>query len=719
MSFIEKDYSKEFLANQLTKEELEKLYLNTYRCPFCYEIPLFEFTLDFNSPLYIKVICNCMTKDFELNHFLDIYGRDFRGNMQCNYCKEFASKTYLEYKFCLNCKEFFCSECAYLHVLKEEHYLINFQEIGTICPKHRLYYESFCKNCMKNICEDCYSKHNGHLIIKYNSLFLSEFEIKDLKKKHEDAVEIVYVKSVAVKEKFYNLLQNVDEFNKMYIFDLFNENKEKNASILEFFGKLYNIYEKAPHKTYNMILNIRNNINYDVSFHEDIDEKKYNNLDTNSILNNFYILAKDFCIAQKCRKFTEKSEKIVIKKTKKKTEKNIKIPEKIIKIEETDDLYKFVFSYSEKFLDLLNKIPPLKDGVDVIINSPYKYKNYIYFGEYKKLEMIPHGKGILFYRNGDHYYGYFQNGKKSKLGTYFFRKNLGYYKGEWLENKMNGYGIYYLKNKNIFYEGEFENNKKNGYGILTLNDGSKVYGYWKNNEILNIGKIITKKGEIYNGEIKNNKKEGCGYEYFPTYEKYEGFYSDNKFSFGIYHFFNGNKYYGNFKENKMHGFGTFRYISNEFYCGNFYLGKKQGAGRYYYSNGDIYEGFWFDDLRNGFGILKFKNGDNYTGEFIKDIKHGIGIFYKKKNGEYYIGEFEYNQKQGIGTIYNENCNYNYEGSMYKGIKEGLGIYKVGKLLYDGEFKNDLYNGCGRILEDGNMYVGIFKDGELKNSIQYI
>ena len=717
MSFIEKDYSKEHLMNQLTKDELEKLYFNTYRCPFCYEIPLFELTLDLNSPLYVKVTCNCMSKDFEISNFLEIYRKDFRNNIQCNYCKEFASKTYVKYKFCLNCNEFYCSECAHIHVIKEKHYFINFQEIGTICPEHRLYYQSFCKNCMKNICEDCCIAHNSHQIVKYESILLNDLELKELKLKHEEATNIVLVKDIKMKDAYYRLLQDVDEFNKKYIFNLFDENRTKNTYILEFFEMLFNVYEKKPHKTYNMILNIRNNINYDLSYRElDLDEENNTNTNINTILNNFYLFAKNHCIAKKCRKIIEKTEKVVVKKRKKEVEKIIKNPETIIKTEETDELYRFVFSNSEKFLNLLNKLPPLKDEIDVVLNSPYKFKNYIYFGEFKKDEMVPHGKGILYYRNGDHYYGYFQNGKKSKLGIYFFRKKIGYYKGEWEDNKMSGYGIYYLKNKNLKYEGQFKNNKKNGVGILTLNDGNKIQGAWINNEFCEIGQITTKKGQIYKGEIKNYKKDGNGYEYFPTYEKYIGLYSENKFSIGRYYFNNGNKYYGSFKDNKMHGFGKMKYPFNEFYSGNFFLGKKQGVGRYYYSNGDIYEGYWFDDLRNDFGILKFKNGDSYTGEFIKDIKHGIGIFYNEQNGDYYIGEFEYNQKQGIASIYNDNCNYEYEGCVSKGVKEGMGIYKNSKILYKGEFKNNLYNGYGKILNGGSMIEGIFKNGDVKKII---
>lgn len=62
----------------------------------------------------------------------------------------------------------------------------------------------------------------------------------------------------------------------------------------------------------------------------------------------------------------------------------------------------------------------LKDGIEVQIQRPFKYKNYIYFGEYQANEdLIPHGRGVLLYNNGDKYYGNFKNGKKDGIGVFF------------------------------------------------------------------------------------------------------------------------------------------------------------------------------------------------------------------------------------------------------------------------------------------------------------
>lgn len=87
----------------------------------------------------------------------------------------------------------------------------------------------------------------------------------------------------------------------------------------------------------------------------------------------------------------------------------------------------------------------------------YIWKNgSVYQGEFKDNDI--HGLGRYF--NGDLYIGYFNYGKKEGKGRYFWNldKNL---KGDW-------------------YEGEYKSDKKNGYGKIYWKDGSCFEGLWKN-----------------------------------------------------------------------------------------------------------------------------------------------------------------------------------------------------------------------------------------------
>ena len=148
MAFIEKKIRGTKLA-LVSPEEQIILYRKTFRCPTCYLIPSFSLNLDLDELLTVEVVCPCGTKELEINDFLNIYSKDFRGNLQCISCKEFATKNPTVFKYCLKCKEFYCGECQYEHMIKEEHSFINFKDVGTICNEHKIYYQSYCKNCKK------------------------------------------------------------------------------------------------------------------------------------------------------------------------------------------------------------------------------------------------------------------------------------------------------------------------------------------------------------------------------------------------------------------------------------------------------------------------------------------------------------------------------------------------------------------------------------------
>jgi len=62
------------------------------------------------------------------------------------------------------------------------------------------------------------------------------------------------------------------------------------------------------------------------------------------------------------------------------------------------------------------------------------------------------------------YRGYYQNGKPSGEGAYFW-ENGSYFKGAFLNGLRNGKGIWKRgPGKSDKYEGEYKNDKKCGYG---------------------------------------------------------------------------------------------------------------------------------------------------------------------------------------------------------------------------------------------------------------
>ena len=456
MAFNEKDELTKIKAITLSEEQQKALYANTFRCPICFTIPSFRLNLNYDILLTVNITCKCGMKELEINFFLNVYSKDFRGNIQCNDCKEFATKNSTLYVFCLKCEKFVCGECQFDHLTKEEHTCIPFKDVGAICPKHKIYYQAYCKNCEKDICKECYykKKHDGHQVSNYNSLLLSDFEMANISKNYDKALQTVLFEDTELKKTFNSLLKDEDKFIQNYIIELFDGNMQKNLYILQFFKHLLNLYNNSEHKTYNIIMNIRNNINFDTSSFEIKPDDKIN---SNTLLNKFYLYSKHHFIAKKPKPF--------------------KIP--LIK-SEMEEFYDKMIESIDLFKDFFNiKDSELKDkGKNIQIQSPVKYKNFIYFGEYiensvknknnetNDNKLIAHGRGILIYKNGDKYFGNFENGKKSKLGIYYFKSGAKY-KGYWVNNKLNGYGIYYYTNGNI-YGCYFKDNKRNSGGVLTI-----------------------------------------------------------------------------------------------------------------------------------------------------------------------------------------------------------------------------------------------------------
>jgi len=453
-------------------------------------------------------------------------------------------------------------------------------------------------------------------------------------------------------------------------------------------------------------------------------------MDHYTLLNKLYICSKNHCIAKKPLPFKPFKKAIIKSKT------DVIYAQMI----ENIDLFKHFFSIKESELK--------EKGKKIQIQSPFQYKDFVYFGEYIEIcenseniedykynkyneyskysefskysdyskynilsefnnsennnnnkinenKLIAHGRGILIYKNGNKYLGIFENGKKSKLGIYYF-KNGSKYKGYWENNKFNGYGIYYYANGTI-YEGYFKDNKRNGVGVVTIPNGDIYESIWNNGNISCIGKIIYKNGEIYEGYMKNYKKDSCGIINYPNGDLFIGIIFDDLLYFGTFSRKNGERYVGYFKNNKMNGYGKLKsFIKNEVYEGNFKDGIKQGIGKYFYSNGDTYKGYWLDNLRNGFGILKYNNGDWFEGIFIKDIRNGIGIFYEKKGEEYYYGEWVNDNKEGIATIYNPH--WNYIGAVKNGIRLGLGFLFYYQNVYIGRFKDNMLDDEGTIIK---------------------
>ena len=137
-----------------------------------------------------------------------------------------------------------------------------------------------------------------------------------------------------------------------------------------------------------------------------------------------------------------------------------------------------------------------------------------------------------------------------------------------------------LDNKELYY-GEYDKEKKSkeGRGILVNKDGTKYYGYFKNNKKNIKGKLKYFEGDIYEGEWLDDRANGKG--------KY--IHAD------------GTTYEGEWVNDKQEGYGLEIWNDGSYYEGYYKNGKKEGKGLYKWADGSSYEGDFKENTINGKG----------------------------------------------------------------------------------------------------------------------
>ena len=351
------------------------------------------------------------------------------------------------------------------------------------------------------------------------------------------------------------------------------------------------------------------------------------------------------------------------------------------------------------FHGLNNIVYELKNGKGVVkeyYNYPLQLKIEVEYLNGKR-----NGKGKEYYYSGSlKFEGEYLNGKRwngkcynvlnniyceIKNGKGFIKKyynnNQIRFEGEYLKGEKNGKGKeYYLSMGRLKFEGEYLNGKRNGKGKEYNQNGKLIFeGEFKNDNRIK-GKVFVNERLEFEGEYLFNKKwNGKGY--------------DEKGNI-IYELKNGN---GKIKEYNDYGNLEFE---GEYLNGIKWNGKGQRFLTRY-------------ELNQGKGYIQQKNYIyfNYEGECIEGELNGKGkMYYPDKR---YEGEFKINYaiKEGYGTIYYKNGDI-YEGEFKNDMFNGIGIYhfKNGD-RYEGEFKDGMCNGIGiYYFYNGGRYEGLFKNG---------
>jgi len=236
------------------------------------------------------------------------------------------------------------------------------------------------------------------------------------------------------------------------------------------------------------------------------------------------------------------------------------------------------------------------------------------------------------------------------------------YVGQFKSGKIHGKGVLYFSNGNV-YNGDWVDHYRDGEGTLSYTDGGEYTGQFKSSQFNGKGIFKYPNGDRYNGNWADNKAEGEGTYKFKDGDRYEGTFKKGKFhGDGTMFYKDGAKYTGQWKNNQKNGSGVFtntdgRSMNGEWIegtlannrnevvtspvesesttatssssalrdCNNSYC--KSGKGEYKYTDGSRYVGTFLEGLPVGEGTVFYQNGDKYVGGWAKHAPHGFGIMY--------------------------------------------------------------------------------------------
>jgi hypothetical protein len=224
------------------------------------------------------------------------------------------------------------------------------------------------------------------------------------------------------------------------------------------------------------------------------------------------------------------------------------------------------------------------------------------------------------------------------------------------------------------YIGEFKDGKENGQGTLTYSYGGKYVGAWKNGEYNGQGTYTHPNGDKYVGGFLNGSRHGKG-----TLTDAKGhklvaeFKNGEPNGQGTFTSVNGSKYVGEFKNGEYNGQGTYTYVLGNRYVGEWKDGKENGRGTFYAINGSVTsQGIWADGKLVSSAPVQQVSVANQTVPLValqpnisqsnlplcqgSDISRWNKCFGTSTyaNGDIYVGEYISGWRYGKGTLFTSN-----------------------------------------------------------------
>ncbi|KAJ6253133.1 hypothetical protein M0813_13469 [Anaeramoeba flamelloides] len=157
-------------------------------------------------------------------------------------------------------------------------------------------------------------------------------------------------------------------------------------------------------------------------------------------------------------------------------------------------------------------------------------------------------------------------------------------------------------------------------------------------------------------------------------------------------FEDGSEYSGEFQNNEINGNGKWQYPNGDVYLGEFKDAQRHGFGILKCMDHSFYFGNWLNNLKNGNGKQIYSNGDKFNGKWENNLRV-VGKF--ESNNLVYDGEFKYNLFHGKGEL-KTKPNKIFVGTFVKGLRFGAGTLINDNIKYEGNWVNNLPEGKGTL-----------------------
>jgi len=275
-----------------------------------------------------------------------------------------------------------------------------------------------------------------------------------------------------------------------------------------------------------------------------------------------------------------------------------------------------------------------------------------------------------------------------------FLENGDTYEGEFFGGKYNGHGTYHVTCYGETYTGYFVDGLKEGRGATQYGGGIRHEGEYKNGLRDGEGLTIVRDGSIYMGMYKDDGQCGHGFIFYGDKDPQERLSYDGERLNGY-----------------MHGHGVLHMKDGTIIRGTFVKGVATGpSALVIYPSGGRYVGYLLDDERHGHGRMWEPNRDYFEGEW-HNGEYSLGKLVKA-DGSVYQGGFKNGVYDGWGTLLHKEKGVAYSGQWKNGVYDGWGFRKVGQSVYRGKFAHGNRNGPGEESSRIDFTEGTWKDGRI-------